>query len=86
MAYEFPPDVQKLVRERMESGQYASEDELLRDAMGALDQIEQDRIARWDERNRLAAKQSEQGLSKPLDDEQVLTRLRARLAKEGILD
>ena len=31
-----------------------------------LDQIEQDKLTRWDERNRLAAEQSEQGLSRPL--------------------
>ncbi len=36
VAYQFPPDVGKLVQEHMASGQYASQDELLRDAMRAL--------------------------------------------------
>jgi hypothetical protein len=53
--------------------------------MDALDQIEQDKLLRWHKRNNLAAEQSGQGLSKPLDDEAVLARLRNRLAQEGIL-
>lgn len=85
VAYQFPPDVDRFVKERIASGNYASEDDVLRDAMTALEQIEQDRLARWDERNRLAVEQSKLGLSKPLDDERVLTRLRERLAQEGII-
>lgn len=86
MAYQFPPDVQQLIKDRMASGIYASEDEILRDALGALDLLEQDRINRWGERNRLSSEQSAQGLSKPLDDAMVLARLRERLAKEGVFD
>lgn len=86
MAYQFPPDVEERIKRHMESGAYASEDEVLRDAMGALDQLEVDKIARWHERNQLASEQSKQGLSRPLDDDKVLARLRERLAKEGILD
>jgi len=36
MAYQFPPDVEKLVRDHMATGSYASEDEVLRDALQAL--------------------------------------------------
>lgn len=69
----------------MSDGRYQSEDDVLREAMDALDQLEQDKLIRWDERNRLAIRQSQNGLSKPLDDEAVLDRLRERLAKEGIV-
>jgi Arc/MetJ-type ribon-helix-helix transcriptional regulator len=86
MTHQFPPDVAKLVKDRMASGAYASEDEILRDALGALEQVELDTIKRWQERSRLSAEQSQQGLSKPLDDTRVLARLRERLANEGILD
>jgi Arc/MetJ-type ribon-helix-helix transcriptional regulator len=86
MAYQFPPDVDQLVKERMALGVYTSEDEVLRDALGALEQLEQERLARWDERNRLAIKQSKQGLSRTLDDQRVLASLRERLAREGILE
>jgi hypothetical protein len=53
--------------------------------LDALEQRELERVTRWNERNQLAIEQSQQGLSMPLDDERVLTRLRERLAKEGIL-
>ena len=70
----------------MSDGRYQSEEDVLREAMDALDQLEQDKLVRWEERNRMAMQQSQQGLSKPLDDEAVLGRLRERLAKEGIVD
>jgi Arc/MetJ-type ribon-helix-helix transcriptional regulator len=84
VTYQFPADVEQLIKQRMALGIYASEDELLRDALGALEQREQERLARWDERNRLAVEQSKRGLSRPLYDENVLARLRERLANEGI--
>lgn len=87
MSYEFPSDIQERLTARLSSdGVYQSEDDVIRDAMDALDQIEQDKLVGWNERNRLATQQSNQGLSKPLDDERVLARLRDRLAKEGILE
>jgi putative addiction module CopG family antidote len=42
MPYPFPPDLQTLVVEQMASGKYASEDELLRSALRALAEEEQD--------------------------------------------
>lgn len=70
----------------MSGGRYESEDDLLREAMDALDQLEEDKLTRWHDRNRIAMEQSQQGLSRPLSDEAVLGRLRERLAKEGIVD
>ncbi len=40
MAYEFPPDVEKLVRGYMATLGYGSEDEVLRTALHALGQFE----------------------------------------------
>jgi Arc/MetJ-type ribon-helix-helix transcriptional regulator len=85
MQYQFPSDIRDRLRDRLKNGLYTDEDDVLRDAMDALDQIEQDKLLRWHERNSLAAEQSKQGLSKPLDDEAVLARLRERLARKGIL-
>ncbi|MCY2995339.1 MAG: type II toxin-antitoxin system ParD family antitoxin [Planctomycetota bacterium] len=42
MTYQFPSDVQQLVSERMASGKYTSEDEVLRDALQSLAEEEQD--------------------------------------------
>jgi Arc/MetJ-type ribon-helix-helix transcriptional regulator len=36
MSYQFPPDVETLVKEQMHIGAYQSEDDLLRDALHAL--------------------------------------------------
>ena len=42
MPYQFPPDIDRLVRERMASGAYSSEDTLLKDALRALAEQEED--------------------------------------------
>jgi Arc/MetJ-type ribon-helix-helix transcriptional regulator len=86
MQYRFPADIQDRLQNRLRDGVYSSEDDVIRDAMDALDQMEQEKLLRWHERNRLAMEQSKQGLSKPLDDNEVLTRLRVRLAREGMFD
>jgi len=39
MAYQFPPDVEKMMRQHMVSGGYSSEVEVLRDALQVLGQI-----------------------------------------------
>ena len=85
MNHPLPPDIEERLKARMSEGQYASEAELLRDAMDALDRLEEDRLLRWRDRNRLAIEQSQQGKSRPLNDSAVLVRLRERLAAEGIV-
>jgi putative addiction module CopG family antidote len=39
MAYQLPPDVEQRVKDRMAQGGYSSADEVLRDALRALDEI-----------------------------------------------
>lgn len=39
MAYQFPPDVERLIKDRLVRGGYKSEDEVLRDALRALEEI-----------------------------------------------
>lgn len=39
MAYPFPPDVERLVKDRMVQDGYSSEDEVLRDALRALEEL-----------------------------------------------
>ena len=85
MIHPFPPDIEERVKARMSEGRYASEADLLRDAMDALDQLEEDKLVRWRERNRMAAEQSQQGVSRPLNDNAVLERLRQRLSDDGVV-
>jgi Arc/MetJ-type ribon-helix-helix transcriptional regulator len=84
MAYQFPPDIKKSIQSRIDSGDYQSEEDVLRTAMQLLEQREKDFLQTWNENNQTAIEQSQQGLSKPLDDEAVLARMRSRLAEEGI--
>lgn len=45
MAYQFPPDVQQLIREAVAFGGYATEDDLLREALHALIQRNEETAA-----------------------------------------
>ncbi|HEY5316142.1 MAG TPA: type II toxin-antitoxin system ParD family antitoxin [Pirellulales bacterium] len=45
MSYAFPPDLHQLVEARLASGLYATEDEVLRDALRALAEEDEDLIA-----------------------------------------
>ena len=42
MTYQFSPDVEQLVRERMATAKYASEDDLFREALHALADQDED--------------------------------------------
>ncbi len=86
MIYHIPPDIEERLKGRMSKGGHQTTDDVLREAMDALDQVEQDKLIHWNERNQIAVHQSQSGLSKPLDDDAVLARLRDRLAKEGIVE
>jgi Arc/MetJ-type ribon-helix-helix transcriptional regulator len=84
MHYQFPADISERLQACIAGGRFQNEDEVLRNALDALEQREHDLLERWHNGNAIAIEQSREGLSKPLDDEAVLSRLRARLAAEGI--
>jgi Arc/MetJ-type ribon-helix-helix transcriptional regulator len=86
VAYQLPPDLDHRVQAYVASGGFQNEDEVLRTALDVLEEREQEKLRRWHEGNRITMEQSKQGLSKPLDEEAVLARLRSRLEKEGITD
>lgn len=81
--YQFPPDVQQWFDAHLSTGVYQSPDELLRDAMNALDELDQERVRLFQEGNRIAIEQSRLGLSKPLDLGAVLARVEQRVTAEG---
>ena len=80
MPYQFPPDLDERVKAEMYRRGLNSEDDVLREALDALRQLEQDKLRRWQEGNEIAIEQSHRGLSKPLDLESVLARVEERLA------
>ena len=42
MPYQFPPEIDHLIKQQLASGSYASENEILRDALNALIQRNED--------------------------------------------
>jgi putative addiction module CopG family antidote len=66
MGYQLSPSVERMVRERMNSGHYASEDEVLIDAMLVLEDVQRRQEELRDEIQRRLAKAGTP-LSRPLD-------------------
>jgi Arc/MetJ-type ribon-helix-helix transcriptional regulator len=78
MIHPLPPDIEERMKARMREGHYANEADLLREAMDALDRLEEDKLVRWHDRNQLSIAQSQKGESRQLNDTAVLNRLRKR--------
>lgn len=82
MSYAFPPELERLVHEKMASGHYPSEDALLLDAMRALEDVElRHRLLRDEIRERL--EHAGTGESEPLDVDAFLAEARERLQDES---
>ena len=86
MQYQLPSDISERLQACIASGGYGTEEEVLRDALDALAARESEKLQRWRHGNQIAIEQSQQQLSRPLDDQAVLTRLRARLAAAGVTE
>lgn len=85
MHYLFPPDVQELVQEQMASHGYASEDQLLRDALRAFSELRsrQEQLVRD---VRVGLDQADAGLAKPLDVDDLLRQWTERLSSSAITE
>jgi len=85
MAYQFPPDVDKLVKEQMAVRGYGSEDEVLRDALQVFREF-QARKEQLLSDVQTGIQQADQGLAQPLDIDALIERCTLNLADEGIVD
>ncbi len=85
MSYQFPPDVEKLVQEQMTASGYDSRDELLRDALRLLRelQIRKDELKRD---VRIGVEQADQGRATASDIDELFERCTRKLSAEGITD
>lgn len=82
MGYSFPPNLDQMVRHWMSVGRYASEDEVLQDALLALEDVQKrEEELREEIRQRLAKGGS--GLSLPLDRAGFKAEARRRFADRG---
>jgi len=82
MAYQFPPDVDKLVREQMAVRGYGSEDELLRDALQLFQEF-QVRKQQLLADVQTGIDQADQGLARPLDLDALVDRCIHRLVGQA---
>jgi antitoxin ParD1/3/4 len=86
MEFAVSPDLERLVREKVESGHYGSTDEVLREALQLLD--DRDRLRAWklEELRKdvaLGIQQAEQGLVEPLDMDAIRAKVAERLRAQG---
>ncbi len=86
MNQQIPPDVQERIAARIAKGNFSSEEDVLRQAMDALDRMEEEKLSRWHRQNQKAIEESERGESRPLNDDEILGRLKSRLIQDGIAD
>jgi Arc/MetJ-type ribon-helix-helix transcriptional regulator len=82
MGYSFPPNLDNMVRHWMKVGAYASEDEVLLDAMLALEDVQKRENELRREVHRRLAKAGG-GLSLPLDRAEFKAEARRRFADPG---
>ncbi len=88
MAHQFPPDVEERIKAQLATGLYESADDVIRDALQALDSYRayQRELSDLKETLRVAEEQSQQGQSGPFDAEATKRAVRERLAQQGIAD
>jgi antitoxin ParD1/3/4 len=80
MSFTLPPDLDRLVHEKMASGTYATPEDLLRDALYALDELERrHRELRHEVQARI--EKAGKGLSTPLDVEALKAEARRQLPR-----
>lgn len=85
MVYQFPPDVEKLVKEQMAGSGYGSEDDVLRDALRVFREF-QLRKEQLLADVRAGIEQADQGFSHTLDVRSLIDRCTLKLAEDGIVE
>ncbi len=85
MSHIIPANIQHRLETLMASGEYENENAILEQAIDALAwrRREEEKLRRWNERNRRTIDESQQGLSKQIDLEAVLNRVETRVANDG---
>jgi antitoxin ParD1/3/4 len=76
------PELERIVREQVESGRYGSSGEVVRDALLLLEQRERERAARLEELRREIQKGIDSGPARPFDAEDLKRRIREKLAEQ----
>ncbi len=85
MNHQIPPDVQERIAARIAKGNFSSEEDVLRQAMDALDRMEEEAVLQWNAKTQQAIAHSESGNFLPLNKEEAMQRVRDRLAQDEII-
>jgi Arc/MetJ-type ribon-helix-helix transcriptional regulator len=83
-SYHLPPDIDERLSAHVASGAYQTQDDVLREALDALEQRERAKLEEWHRKNAIAIEQSLTETSQPLDLDAILERVEARIAKHTI--
>ena len=82
MTYQFPPDVEKLVREQMAGSECKSEDEVLLDALLVFREF-RSREKQLQADVQVGLDQADRGLARPLDANALIDRCTLKLAEQS---
>jgi Arc/MetJ-type ribon-helix-helix transcriptional regulator len=63
MPYQLPPDLDHRVQTYLSAGSFQNKDDVVRSALDALEEREQEKLRRWHEGNRIAIEQSREGIT-----------------------
>ena len=85
MVYEFPPDIERCIRDQIDNGNFGSEDEVLREAMDTLEKRQRG-LEQLQQMVREADNDIAAGRVAPFDADQTKRAVRERLAQDGITD
>jgi putative addiction module CopG family antidote len=85
MAYKFPPDIEKRVKAQMDSGQFQTEDDVIREAMNTLEKRQRG-LQELRQMVREAQNDIDAGRVGPFNADETKRAVRERLAKHGVAD
>ena len=85
MAYQFPPDIEQRIKAQLETGQFQSEDDVLREA---IDTLEKRQFGLKELQAMVAVADADVAAGRvgPFDAEETKRAVRERLAQNGITD
>ncbi len=77
------PQLEELVRAKVDSGMYTSASEVVREALRLMDEQDRLRLAKLDELRREIRRGQDSGASEPWDSASLKSKARARLAAKS---
>jgi Arc/MetJ-type ribon-helix-helix transcriptional regulator len=79
--YNLPSDIDERLSAHVATGAYQIRDDVLREALDALEDRERIKLDEWHRKNAITMEQSDRGEVQPLDLDAVMERVEARIAR-----